>query len=71
MCMVKDLKMLAPLSTFSNVCNMAGVALVFYYLIHNDMEIDDSKYKLKSLMDIPVFVGTVLYAMEAVGVVSD
>ncbi|KAJ8737445.1 hypothetical protein PYW08_000040 [Mythimna loreyi] len=69
LCLTKNLKLLAPLSTFSNCCNLFGIALIFYYLIHDDIELDDDKYKLKSLMDIPIFIGTVLFALEAVGVV--
>ncbi|KAJ8737257.1 hypothetical protein PYW07_000528 [Mythimna separata] len=69
MSMPKNLKLLAPLSTFSNACNMFGICLVFYYLIHDDLEIDEEVFKLKSLMDIPVFIGIVLYAIEAVAVI--
>uniref|UniRef100_A0A2A4J1N1 Amino acid transporter transmembrane domain-containing protein n=1 Tax=Heliothis virescens TaxID=7102 RepID=A0A2A4J1N1_HELVI len=67
--MVKDLKLLAPLSTFANGCTVIGLVLVFFYLVEDDVNPDESHFKLKSLIDIPIFIGTVLYALEAVGVI--
>ncbi|KAJ8737256.1 hypothetical protein PYW07_000527 [Mythimna separata] len=65
----KNLKLLAPLSTFSNVCNMFGLCLVFYYLVKSKITITEEVFKLKSFMDIPIFIGLVLFALEAVAVI--
>ncbi|XP_045531125.1 proton-coupled amino acid transporter-like protein CG1139 [Pieris brassicae] len=67
--LIKDLKLMTPLSTVSNVVTMLGFILVFFYLIEDDVELDDDKLRLKTLLDIPVFIGTALFALEAVGVV--
>ncbi|CAH0716554.1 unnamed protein product, partial [Brenthis ino] len=42
---------------------------VFFYLIEDDVTVEQEKLQLKSLTDIPVFIGTTLFALEAVGVV--
>ncbi|KAH9630371.1 hypothetical protein HF086_004504 [Spodoptera exigua] len=68
-CMIKDLKVLAPLSTFSNCCNAFGLILIFFYLIQEDLVFKDSMLKMKSIIEIPLFIGVVLYALEAVGVI--
>ncbi|PZC75916.1 proton-coupled amino acid transporter-like protein CG1139 [Helicoverpa armigera] len=68
-CLVKDLKLLAPLSTFANGCTIIGLVLIFFYLVEDDVQVDESHFALKSLTDIPIFIGIVLYALEAVGVI--
>ncbi|KAI8430463.1 hypothetical protein MSG28_000731 [Choristoneura fumiferana] len=67
--MVKNLKLLSPISSLSNLITLLGLILVFYYLIEDDFDVDDEKMQIKSLIDIPVFVGTTLFALEAVGVI--
>lgn len=69
-CLIKDLKLLAPLSTFSNLCNAVGLVLIFFYLAQGSLVFKESMLEMQSLVDIPVFIGIVLYALEAVGVVS-
>lgn len=68
--LIKDLKLLTPFSTISNFAVMLGLYLVFFYLIEDDAEIDDSKLQMKGIKEIPVFIGITLFALEAVGVVS-
>ncbi|XP_035436399.1 proton-coupled amino acid transporter-like protein CG1139 isoform X1 [Spodoptera frugiperda] len=68
-CLIKDLKLLAPLSTFSNLCNAVGLVLIFFYLAQGSLVFKESMLEMQSLVDIPVFIGIVLYALEAVGVV--
>ncbi|XP_038216795.1 proton-coupled amino acid transporter-like protein CG1139 [Zerene cesonia] len=67
--LVKDLKLMTPLSTISNGVTMLGFILVFFYLIEDDVVIEDEKLNMKHLADIPVFIGIALFALEAVGVV--
>lgn len=69
--MVKNLKLLSPISSVSNLITLLGLILVFYYLIEDDFDVDDAKVQMKSLIDLPVFVGTTLFALEAVGVVCN
>ncbi|XP_049884501.1 proton-coupled amino acid transporter-like protein CG1139 [Pectinophora gossypiella] len=67
--LVKDLKMLSPLSSTSNLLLFIALLLVFFYLIENDLEIGGDKLHVKSWLQLPNFIGTSLFALEAVGVV--
>ncbi|XP_052752676.1 proton-coupled amino acid transporter-like protein CG1139 [Galleria mellonella] len=67
--LIKDLKMMTPMSTVSNIVTIFGLILVFFYLVEDDVSLPDDAYELKSLVDIPVFIGITLFALEAVGVI--
>ncbi|XP_004924926.1 proton-coupled amino acid transporter-like protein CG1139 [Bombyx mandarina] len=67
--MVKDLKVMTPFSSVSNVITILGLILVFFYMIEEDLSFEKEKMEVKSYADIPVFVGVTLFALEAVGVV--
>ncbi|CAK1554054.1 unnamed protein product [Leptosia nina] len=67
--LLKDLKLMTPLSTISNIVTMLGFILVFFYLIEDDVQVDEEKLNFKSVEDVPVFIGIALFALEAVGVV--
>ncbi|KPI91887.1 Proton-coupled amino acid transporter 4 [Papilio xuthus] len=67
--LVKDLKLMTPLSSISNIVTIFGLILVFFYLIEDDMVLDSEKLRLKKFDDIPIFIGTALFALEAVGVI--
>ncbi|KAJ8737446.1 hypothetical protein PYW08_000041 [Mythimna loreyi] len=70
MSLIKNLKLLTPFSTISNICVMLGLLLTFFYLIEEDVEIDQQKMMyVKGIADIPVFIGITLFALEAVGVI--
>ncbi|XP_068632472.1 proton-coupled amino acid transporter-like protein CG1139 [Battus philenor] len=67
--LVKDLKVMTPLSTVSNIVTILGLILVFFYLIEDDVNIEKDTLYMKKYSAIPIFIGTALYALEAVGVV--
>ncbi|XP_059059749.1 proton-coupled amino acid transporter-like protein CG1139 [Achroia grisella] len=67
--LIKDLKMMTPMSTISNIVTVFGLILVFFYLVEEDVSVSDDTLKLKRLEDIPVFIGITLFALEAVGVI--
>lgn len=69
--LVKDLKLMTPLSSISNIVTIFGLILVFFYLIEDDVVLDSEKLRLKSFNEIPLFIGTALFALEAVGVVCN
>lgn len=69
--MVKDLKVMTPFSSVSNVITILGLILVFFYMIEEDLSFEKEKMEVKSYADIPVFVGVTLFALEAVGVVRN
>ncbi|XP_034839562.1 proton-coupled amino acid transporter-like protein CG1139 [Maniola hyperantus] len=67
--LVKDLKLLTPFSSISNILTLLGLILVFFYLVEDDVTLEEEKLKPKGLIEIPVFVGITLFALEAVGVI--
>ncbi|XP_037035317.1 proton-coupled amino acid transporter-like protein CG1139 [Bradysia coprophila] len=66
---VRNLKLLAPLSLFSNVITFLGVALIFYYFFKDGIAGPSERIAFNSLANFPLFFGTTLFAINAVGVV--
>lgn len=67
---IRNLKRLAPLSTLANVITFVGLGIVLYYIFDNLPSIDSVDY-VGPLKGYPLYVGTTLFALEAVGVVSN
>jgi proton-coupled amino acid transporter len=66
---VRNLKLLAPFSTLANIITFASFGVVCYYVFQNLPPIDD-RPSFGRLYTYPLFFGTTLFALEAVGVVS-
>jgi solute carrier family 36 (proton-coupled amino acid transporter) len=66
---IRNLKFLAPFSTFANFITMISFGLIAYYIFETPFTIAD-KHAYGSLKSFPLFFGTVLFALEAIGVVS-
>lgn len=69
---IRNLKYLAPLSTLGNLMTLASFGVICYYIFRPDdhpMSFE-GKQAAGSLSDFSLFFGTVLFAMEAIGVVS-
>lgn len=66
---IRNLKRLAPLSTLANVITFVGLGIVLYYIFDQLPSIDTVEY-VGTLKGYPLYVGTTLFALEAVGVVS-
>ncbi|KAJ6640808.1 Proton-coupled amino acid transporter-like protein [Pseudolycoriella hygida] len=69
---VRNLKLLAPLSLFSNGITFVGVGLIFYYFLRDGLNVDDPANPpsaFNSFANFPLFFGTTLFAINAVGVV--
>lgn len=67
--LIPSLKLLAPFSAVANVLTFIGLGIVVYYLAtgkksHQPLDL------WGSLETFPLFFGTVLFALTAVGVVS-
>lgn len=65
---VRDLKYLAPFSAIANVVTITGFAIILYY-IFEDVPTLEGKVPAGKLANFPLFFGTVLFALEAIGVV--
>lgn len=66
---IRNLKYLAPLSTLANAITLISFAMILYYLVR-DVPTFRHREPVGKLENIPLFVGTVLFALEAIGVVS-
>ncbi|CAB3258851.1 unnamed protein product [Arctia plantaginis] len=65
---VRDLKYLAPFSAIANVVTITGFAIILYY-IFEDVPTLEGKVPAGKLANFPLFFGTVLFALEAIGVI--
>ncbi|KAL3274754.1 hypothetical protein HHI36_019541 [Cryptolaemus montrouzieri] len=65
---IRNLKLLAPFSTLANVITFASFGVVCYYVFQDLPDISD-RPAFGTLYTFPLFFGTTLFALEAVGVV--
>ena len=66
---IKNLKLLAPLSSIANILTFTGLAIMLYY-IFKDLKPLNARDLSKDVPSVALFFGTALFALEAVGVVS-
>ncbi|XP_054276302.1 proton-coupled amino acid transporter-like protein CG1139 [Macrosteles quadrilineatus] len=65
---IRNLKLLAPFSTAANFVTVISFAIIAYYML-TDIPSLDQRAAVASFKGMPLFFGTVLFAMEAIGVV--
>ncbi|KAF9805080.1 hypothetical protein SFRURICE_010263 [Spodoptera frugiperda] len=65
---IKNLKYLAPFSGFANVLLVLTFLICLYYIC-SDFQPIDSKPMSVDIGKLPLFIGTVIFAMEGIGVV--
>lgn len=63
------MKFLAPFSTFANAITLVSFGIILYYIFREPFTVED-KIAVGPLSQFPLFFGTVLFALEAIGVVS-
>lgn len=66
---VRDLKYLAPFSAIANAVTIVSFGMILYYLFREAPTLE-GKAPVGKLANFPLFFGTVLFALEAIGVVS-
>lgn len=66
---VRNLKYLAPFSTIANFITLISFGIILYYIFREPISFD-GLVPVGKLRDFPLFFGTVLFALEAIGVVS-
>lgn len=67
---IKNLKLLAPFSTLANCVTVVSFGTILYYIFSKGVTFEDRK-PVGELANFPLYFGTVLFALEAVGVVSE
>ncbi|XP_034255798.1 proton-coupled amino acid transporter-like protein CG1139 isoform X2 [Thrips palmi] len=65
---IRNLKYLAPLSTLANGVTFVGFGIILYY-IFSALPSPSVRPLTQPVSSFPLFIGTVLFALEAVGVV--
>lgn len=65
---MRKLKYLAPLSTIGNIITIISFGVIFYYIFREPLTLE-GKRPYATLSEFPMFFGTVLFALEAIGVV--
>ncbi|RZC32530.1 proton-coupled amino acid transporter 4 [Asbolus verrucosus] len=65
---IRNLKFLAPFSTVANFVTIASFGIILYYLIKADITFE-GRNVAGNIADFPLYFGTVLFALEAIGVI--
>ncbi|CAG9558573.1 unnamed protein product [Danaus chrysippus] len=65
---VRDLKYLAPFSAIANAVTIVSFGIILYYIFRETPTIE-GKVPAGKISDFPLFFGTVLFALEAIGVI--
>lgn len=67
---VKNLKLLAPFSTLANCITVVSFGIILYYIFHKGVTFSN-RSAVGEVEQFPLYFGTVLFALEAIGVVSN
>ena len=65
---IRNLKKLAPLSTAANAFLIVGFLITFYYVFRDSMPSIADRTNFGPVSMLPMFFGTTLFAIEAIGV---
>ncbi|KAL0279970.1 UNVERIFIED_CONTAM: hypothetical protein PYX00_001407 [Menopon gallinae] len=65
---IRNLKYLAPFSTLANLIMLVSFGITFYYMFNDLPSISDRKV-VGSVKEFPLFIGMVLFSMEAIAMV--
>lgn len=67
---IRNLKYLAPFSAISNAITFLGFGITLYYIFTNLHGLDE-RHPVGDVKNWALFFGTVLFSLEAIGVVSN
>ncbi|XP_014206432.1 proton-coupled amino acid transporter-like protein CG1139 [Copidosoma floridanum] len=65
---IRNLKLLAPFSSFANVITFVGLGMILVY-VFNDLPSISEREMFGSVRNFSLYFGTTLFALEAVGVI--
>ena len=69
-CWVRHLKLLVPFSTLANAVGVLSFVMICVYVFDDVPSLSD-RQPVGPISSIPLYFGTVLFAMEAVGAVRN
>lgn len=67
---MRNLKYLAPLSTIANAVTVLSFGIICYYIFRDPVTFE-GKRPYAPISEYPLYFGTVLFSLEAIGVVSE
>ncbi|EFN83214.1 Proton-coupled amino acid transporter 1 [Harpegnathos saltator] len=65
---IRNLKFLAPFSTLANILMFTGFAIILYYIFREPLTFE-GRASVGAIENFPLFFGTVLFALESIGVI--
>ncbi|XP_011640177.2 LOW QUALITY PROTEIN: proton-coupled amino acid transporter-like protein CG1139 [Pogonomyrmex barbatus] len=65
---IRNLKYLTPCSTLANIIMFAGFAIILYFIFEEPLSFTNRE-PYGDVTNFPLFFGTVLFALEAIGVI--
>ncbi|KAK2577396.1 hypothetical protein KPH14_003509 [Odynerus spinipes] len=65
---IKNLKFLVPCSKVATVVTFVSFGIILYYIFKDPLSFDD-RVPVGELQNFPLYFGTVLFALEAIGVI--
>ncbi|XP_066147986.1 proton-coupled amino acid transporter-like protein CG1139 isoform X2 [Euwallacea fornicatus] len=65
---IKNLKFLAPLTTVANILTFISFAIIFYFIFNKEVTVEE-RNAFGNPKDFPLYFGTVLFALEAIGMI--
>lgn len=66
---IRNLKFLAPCSTVANFITFVSFGIILYYIFREPLSFENREV-IGNVENFPLYFGTVLFALEAIGVVS-
>lgn len=66
---IKNLKFLVPCSKVATIATFVSFGIILYYIFKDPLSFDDRE-PIGKIENFPLYFGTVLFALEAIGVVS-
>jgi len=67
--MIRNLRLLAPVTVVATVCELYALAAVFYYIFKDPLPSISSRPASVSLDKLPLFFGTAIFTFEGIGIV--
>ena len=65
---IRNLKFLTPCSTIANCITFASFGIILYYIFREPLTFENRDL-IGNVQDFPLYFGTVLFALEAIGVI--
>ncbi|CAG0914220.1 unnamed protein product [Notodromas monacha] len=66
--LVRNLKLLSPISMTANILQAGGTTVIFYYLLRDLQPVSSRKW-VAPVRQWPLYFGTAIYAFEGIGIV--